>query len=118
MREITPATYDVVFRGPEFTELIKRDVKIEPGESVRVTNEGGRLHTFTRVVDFGGGRVPMLNIGLTQAPECLAGVVDMPPGATITVDGLGIGTHKFQCCIHPWMRAAVKVLPDDKGKQA
>src|ERR687898_811793 len=50
-------------------------------------------------------RVPKRNIGLTQAPECLAGVVDMPPGATITVDGLGIGTHKFQCCIHPWMRA-------------
>ena len=94
-------------------------VKIEPGESVRVTNEGGRTHTFTQVADFGGGRVPQLNIGLSQAPECVsASVVDMPPGATITVDGLGIGTHKFQCCIHPWMRAAVKVLPDDKGKQS
>jgi len=90
-------------------------VKVELGESVRVTNEGGRTHTFTRVADYGGGRVPPLNVGVTQAPECLAGTVDLPAGATTTVDGLAIGTHKFQCCIHPWMRAAVKVLPDDKG---
>lgn len=33
MTEVSPATYDVIFRGPEFTELIKRDVKVEPGKT-------------------------------------------------------------------------------------
>jgi plastocyanin len=95
-------------------------VKIEPGQSVRVTNEGGRLHTFTQVANFGGGRVPPLNIGLTPAPECLSPNPDaeLPPGATLEVDGLGLGTHKFQCCIHPWMRGAIKVLPDQHGTGA
>jgi hypothetical protein len=33
----------------------------------------------------------------------------LPPGATIRVEGLAQGLHKFQCCIHPWMRATVRV---------
>jgi plastocyanin len=91
-------------------------VKIEVGETVRVTNEGGRLHTFTRVANYGGGRVPPLNVGLTQAPECLAAAAsEIPPGATLQVAGMTVGTAKYQCCIHPWMRAAIKVLPDQRG---
>ena len=87
-------------------------VKVAAGKSVRVTNEGGRLHTFTEVANYGGGRVPPLRMGLTPAAECLTPnpAAEMPPGATIDVDGLSVGTHKFQCCIHPWMRAAVKVV--------
>ena len=92
-------------------------IKVSAGESVRVTNEGGRTHTFTEVAAFGGGRVPPLRMGLTPAPECLAAPTsdDLPPGATIEIDGLSVGTHRYQCCIHSWMRAAVKVLPDSKG---
>ena len=45
-------------------------LRIEPGEAVRVRNEGGRGHTFTEVATFGGGRVPPLSRGLTPAPEC------------------------------------------------
>ena len=92
-------------------------IKISAGESVRVTNEGGRGHTFTEVANFGGGRVPPLRMGLTPAPECLAAPpsADLLPGATIEIDGLSVGTHKYQCCIHSWMRAAVKVLPDKKA---
>jgi hypothetical protein len=26
--------------------------------------------------------------------------------------GLAEGNHRFQCCIHPWMRAIVKVKPE------
>jgi plastocyanin len=89
-------------------------VKIEAGESVKVTNEGGRTHTFTEVANFGGGRVPPLRVGLTPAPECSA-ATDLAPGSTIDVDGLSVGTHKFQCCIHSWMRAAIKVLPEANG---
>src|SRR5688572_17210940 len=80
-------------------------------QDVKVTNRGGRVHTFTEVAAFGGGRVPPLNQGLTPAPECLppATVVDVAPGANIELAGLGAGNHRFQCCIHPWMRAVVKV---------
>ncbi|MEJ7812563.1 MAG: hypothetical protein WKG32_19280 [Gemmatimonadaceae bacterium] len=91
-------------------------IKLEVDEVARVTNEGGRTHTFTEVAAYGGGRVPPLDRGLTPAPECLLnpGAVDptlLPPGASLSVIGLRIGTHRFECCIHPWMRAAIKVLP-------
>ena len=92
-------------------------VKVEVGESVRVENQGGRLHTFTRVANFGGGRVPPLNIGLMQAPECLnATSSEIAPGASIRLNGLAVGTHRFECCIHPWMRAAIMVLPERGGR--
>jgi plastocyanin len=92
-------------------------VKVEAGRSVGVTNEGGRLHTFTQVAAFGGGRVPPLRMGLTPAPECLTPnpAAELPPGASLDVEGLSVGTHRFQCCIHPWMRAAIKVVPDGHG---
>jgi hypothetical protein len=88
-------------------------VKFDGARTVQVTNAGGRLHTFTEVANFGGGRVPPLNIGLTAAPECLAAdpAKDVPPGTTLAVTGLAPGNHRFQCCIHPWMRAMVKVKP-------
>ena len=89
---------------PSFTEL-------RPDESLRVTNDGGRTHTFTEVADFGGGKVPPLNEGLTPAPEC-AGSTDIPAGGRLELRGLGSGDHLFQCCIHPWMRALVKVEDD------
>jgi plastocyanin len=91
-------------------------LQVKTGQRVRVHNEGGRTHTFTEVANFGGGRVPPLNAGqagtppMTTAPECVAaGVVDIPGGGKDVVDGLTPGNHKFQCCIHPWMRTMVKV---------
>jgi plastocyanin len=81
-----------------------------PGRSVRVTNWGGRLHTFTEVTNFGGGFVPQLNGALLQAPECNpTTVVQLPAGATQILSPIGVGTHKYQCCIHPWMRASIEV---------
>jgi plastocyanin len=87
-------------------------LKIESGRTVRVRNEGGRMHTFTEVAQFGGGKVPnpALNKGLTTAPECPASV-NIPPGGSMTLTGLAVGNHKFQCCIHPWMREIIKVKP-------
>lgn len=86
------------------------------GDKVQVRNRGGRFHTFTPVAQFGGGRVPVpeLNQGLTMAPECALapGAVDpwgLTPGAKLEVKGLSAGNHRYQCCIHPWMRALVKV---------
>jgi plastocyanin len=81
---------------------------IEEGRDVEVTNDGGRTHTLTEVAQFGGGRVPPLNVGLVPAPEC-ASAVNLAPGDRATLSNLGVGIHRFQCCIHPWMRELVKV---------
>jgi plastocyanin len=83
-------------------------LEIKEGQSVRVVNKGGRAHTLTKVAEFGGGVIPLLNEGLTPSPEC-AGMVVVPPGESTTVSGLSVGNHRMICCIHPWMRALVKV---------
>lgn len=85
---------------------------IDLGEKLKVRNTGGRTHTFTEVASFGGGRVPPLNFGLTQAVECLA-AVNLLPGQRVELKGLGLGNHRFQCCIHPWMRGVVEVVPEE-----
>jgi hypothetical protein len=84
------------------------------GRNVRVTNAGGRGHTFTKVAEFGGGTIAGLSAGLTRAPECPAspanlGPLTVAPGATIEPAGLASGLNRFQCCIHPWMRATIRV---------
>jgi len=89
---------------------------LELGERLRVKNTGGRGHTFTEVANYGGGFVAVLNFGLRQAREC-ADPTQLPilaPGARAEVRGLALGNHKFQCCIHPWMRSLVKVLPEEE----
>ncbi len=87
-------------------------LEVKAGQDVRVKNVGGRGHTFTEVAAFGGGKVPVppLNEGLTTAPEC-PGSIDIAPGDAAKLAGLAIGNHRFICCIHPWMRAQIEVLP-------
>jgi hypothetical protein len=86
---------------------------------VRVTNSGGEGHTFTEVAAFGGGSIPPLNgvggpagtVPLVPAGQCPANpalLSVVAPGDTIAIK-LPEGVHKFQCCIHPWMRAVVDV---------
>lgn len=87
-------------------------LKGETEEAITVRNKGGRTHTFTEVANFGGGRVPPLNAGLLPAPECAA-ATNLAPGQSTRLRGLKAGNHRFQCCIHPWMRAIVKVKPED-----
>jgi hypothetical protein len=87
-------------------------VTLDLGQKLKVKNTGGRTHTFTEVADFGGGRVPQLSFGLTPALECAASA-DLLPGGRVDVADLGLGNHRFQCCIHPWMRAAVEVVPEE-----
>ena len=85
---------------------------------MRVSNEGGRQHTFTEVVEFGGGFIPPLNgvgvpgkVPLIPAAACVPppGTVVVAPGDSINVEGLAPGLHRFQCCIHPWMHALIDV---------
>jgi hypothetical protein len=95
---------------------------IESDQSLRVRNAGGRTHTFTEVAQFGGGFVPPLNggnpatPGIAETPECSAAAADpgarIAPGTTVNVGALTLGEHRFQCCIHPWMRAEVKVVAE------
>ena len=89
------------------------------GRPTIVENRGGEVHTFTEVAEFGGGFVNALN-GISgnpvPAPECLnlgaitfipAGAVEQGP--TAGSSDLPVGIHRFQCCIHPWMRTVVEV---------
>jgi len=89
-------------------------VRLKEGQAVQASNDGGEVHTFTEVDEFGGGFIPELN-DLTgdavPAPECLdfPNIEFIPPGGKTTPDVESAGTHKYQCCIHPWMRATVTV---------
>ncbi len=84
-------------------------LEVKEGTNVRVTNAGGRPHTFTKVAAFGGGIAPnpALNEGLMTSPECPGSVV-IPPGESAKIGDLTAGNHRFICCLHPWMRALIK----------
>jgi len=86
-------------------------ISIRAGQKVRVTNLGGREHTFTEVANLGGGFVGLLNGALLTAPECAnpGQLTFLPYKDSQTLTGLTPGLHQYQCCIHPWMRAAVRV---------
>jgi plastocyanin len=86
-------------------------ISIQAGQKVRVTNGGGRQHTFTQVANFGGGFIPPLNGALVPAPECAnpGQLTFLPYKDSQTLTGLTPGLHQYQCCIHPWMRAAIRV---------
>jgi hypothetical protein len=90
--------------------------RIDSDEDVSVKNDGGRVHTFTEVANFGGGFVPPLNGTLLLAPECET-ATPLPPGGKLELKGLSVGNHSFQCCIHPWMRMLIKVEPEDESKE-
>jgi hypothetical protein len=84
------------------------------GELLVARNRGGETHTFTEVDEFGGGFVDQLNrlTGLTEvAPECaaLAGRGMIAPGDSSSEEEEAAGVEKYQCCIHPWMRAEVRI---------
>ena len=87
-------------------------LRVSTGATVSVSNDGGRGHTFTHVAQFGGGFVGLLNVGLTPAPECspVSPTVNaVAPGGKLDLTNLTAGNHRYQCCIHPWMRALIKV---------
>lgn len=89
-------------------------VALTAGRDLTLRNVGGEAHTFTPVAEFGGGFIPDLN-ALTgnpvPAPECLdfGSLEFVPAGASVSLAVLGEGTHKFMCCIHPWMRTTAEV---------
>ena len=90
---------------------------VPQGTVIKVTDQGGEPHTFTEVEHFGGGFLAPLNgPGETSVPECAGGFSSVEvaktriiQGSTIEKSNLSKGEHKFQCCIHPWMRVTVNV---------
>lgn len=96
--------------------------QVSLGNTLRVDNQGGEVHTFSVVANFGGGRIPGLNTASgnpVPAPECVNGPtptnVDLAAGTgmNVTTGSNGLlktkGTYKVQCCIHPWMRTTIVV---------
>src|ERR1700724_1827451 len=95
---------------------------IKQGTILSVVDQGGEPHTFTEVAHFGGGFVGGLNHGEATVPECSGGFSNLGvaktrilQGSHIEITGLSKGEHRFQCCIHPWMRVTVEVK--DRGEQ-
>ena len=90
------------------------NVTLRVGDILAATNFGGEGHTFTEVEEFGGGFVPFLN-ALAGTPnvaeECkgLSFADAMAPGQTFSEQEDEAGDEKYQCCIHPWMRAIVHI---------
>jgi plastocyanin len=88
------------------------------GSTVEVANVGGEFHTFSRTDEFGGGFVDFLNDilglttiadGCTEPPGPTNAFVEAGDTGTISTTALGRGTHKFICCIHPWMQSTLTV---------
>jgi plastocyanin len=91
-------------------------LRIKQGTILSVVDQGGEPHTFTEVERFGGGFVTGLNHGEATVPECANGFSNLAvaktrilQGSHIEVTGLSKGSHRFECCIHPWMRVTVEV---------
>lgn len=90
------------------------EVKIEAGRQMEIENRGGETHTFTHVAEFGGGLLPDLNElsgNPIPIPECFdfANIFVVRAGVVRVGPLLPVGTHKFQCCLHPWMRTVIEV---------
>lgn len=87
---------------------------MKEGQALVALNTGGETHTFTEVDEFGGGIVDNLNqlAGLTTvAHECteLKPGDFLPPGGRSSEVEDEHGVEKYQCCIHPWMRAEIRI---------
>jgi plastocyanin len=91
-------------------------LNIKQGTILSVVDQGGEPHTFTEVEQFGGGFIPGLNGGEDTVPECSGGFTNIEvaktrilQGSELNITDLKKGTHRFQCCIHPWMHLQVEV---------
>ena len=90
-------------------------VELHTGQPFIATNAGGETHTFTEVARFGSGFVPQLNQlagNLSPRPECSPTNPELNlirPGQSTAPETEDAGVHLYQCCIHPWMHAVLRV---------
>ena len=86
-------------------------ISLKPGQTLQLNNRGGETHTFTEVVSFGGGIIPLLNNALPPGTPLAQPIGDLrfiAAGQQIDMTALPTGTHLFECLIHPWMRTTVE----------
>jgi hypothetical protein len=111
--------------------FLPEHTSVPAGTSLVARNEGGEAHTFTEVASFGGGFVADLNAlsgAPTPAPECALTLPGgmlipapsalgtfVPAGGSLSTPGLAPGTHRFLCCIHPWMKTEVTARSTGRG---
>ena len=95
--------------------MAPEEVILQVGQVLSAFNHGGETHTFTEVEDFGGGIVPLLNTLGDFGPtitECSSPTLEMlAPGESSHEEEEDAGVEKYQCCIHPWMRTIVRIVP-------
>jgi hypothetical protein len=96
-----------------------KQTHLKPGGHLDIVNQGGETHSFTEVVDFGATPIPdfaLLNNALPPGtPFAVPVGADLhfvPSGGTLRLDNLSVGTHKFECFIHPWMRTTIEQRSD------
>jgi plastocyanin len=88
---------------------------VKAGQTVVARNKGGETHTFTCVTQFGAGIVEGLNaLGGFTTPAVLCagetfGASVVPSGGQRMVTVATSGPAMYQCLIHPWMRATLRV---------
>jgi hypothetical protein len=106
-------------------------LNLTAGQQTVIQNLGGETHTFTRVKQFGGGNVPVLNQlseNPNMAPECALGLPESDTnviveagtsqaGPTAGTSALSEEVTYWQCCIHPWMRLKVAVNQGHQDQQ-
>jgi plastocyanin len=84
---------------------------LRSGQTITATNTGGETHTFTEVAAFGTGFVDFFNAALppgTPPAQPVGAPNFMAARATLELDALPPGTHRYECLIHPWMRTVVE----------
>jgi plastocyanin len=97
-------------------------LSVRPGATIVLRNDGGETHTFTLVKHFGGGVVKLLN-DLSGNPVPVPEVSEIArevilAGATRTISAqTKPGLYKYECLIHPWMRATVNVKAKGAGHE-
>ena len=87
-----------------------QQARLRSGQFLRLDNRGGEVHTFTEVVDFGGGFVPELNATLPPGTPLAVPIGPLRfigAGEQIDLAVPAAGTHLFECLIHPWMQTTV-----------
>ena len=90
-------------------------LRLKPGTTLQLNNRGGEAHSFTEVVDFGATPIPELALlnnalppGTPFAVPVGADLQFIPAGGQLNMPALAPGTYRFECLIHPWMRATVE----------
>ena len=95
--------------------MAPNEVTLKIGDVLSAVNRGGETHSFTEVNEFGGGFNQDINaiLGLAEIPECAqakaTGAVLKPGESSSEVEN-DEGVEHYQCCIHPWMRAEVRIV--------